>query len=146
LFLGSGGGGVWWGTSNCTGTGPGAGGAGGGMVLVGAGLIEAADSDAILAYGSSTTACAQGSWTYGAGGGAGGTVWLVADEVVLAADSVDVTGGAGEQRNTRVGGNGGVGRVRVDCTTCNGYANGTTDAGTELALATEPDPGYSTTP
>ncbi len=146
LFFGSGGGGVWNGDATCTGSGPGSGGAGGGIVLIGADTIETGDSDAILAYGGSTTACARGSWTYGAGGGAGGSVWLVADTVDLAADSVDATGGTGEQRNIRKGGNGGSGRVRIDCTDCNGYASGSPDADSALAAATEPDPGYSSTP
>ena len=145
-FFGSGGGGVWNGSASCTGTGPGSGGAGGGIVIVGAATIDLAASDAILATGGSTTACAQGAYTYGAGGGAGGSVWLVADTVDLAADSIDATGGAGEQRNIRRGGNGGEGRVRVDCTDCNGYATGTTDADLELATAAAPDPGYSAAP
>ena len=70
----------------------------------------------------------------------------MADEVDLAADSVDADGGLGQSSYTRVGGDGGYGRVRVDCNTCNGYSNGSTDAETELGAASEPDPGYSTNP
>jgi hypothetical protein len=146
MFLGSGGGGVWNGNSACTGTGPGSGGGGGGLVYVGADAVDLAGGDAVLAYGGSTTACAQGSWTYGAGGGAGGTVWIIADDVVLAADSIDAEGGAGEARNIRVGGDGGDGRVRIDCTTCNGSAQGSAAATTALDAASAPDAGYSAAP
>jgi hypothetical protein len=146
MFLGSGGGGVWNGNTSCTGTGPGSGGDGGGLVYVGADTIELLGGDAVLAYGGSTTACARGTWTYGAGGGAGGTVWLVADAVDLAADSIDAEGGAGEARNIRAGGDGGDGRVRIDCSTCNGAAQGTATADAALDAASAPDPGHSAAP
>ena len=146
LFLGSGGGGVWNGSSSCTGTGPGSGGDGGGLVYVGAGTVELAGGGAVLAYGGSTTACAQGTWTYGAGGGAGGTVWIVADAVDLAADSIDAEGGAGEARNIRAGGDGGDGRVRIDCATCNGSSQGSVGATSALNAASAPDAGHSAAP
>ena len=141
MFPGSGGGGVWYGTSD-----PGPGGDGGGIVYIGADTIELEGAQAISALGGTTSHWATGSWTYGAGGGAGGTVWLVADTVDLSSDAITAEGGLGESSHTRIGGDGGYGRVRIDCNTCNGYSQGTSDAETELASAAEPDPGYSATP
>ena len=146
MFLGSGGGGVWNGSTSCIGTGPGSGGNGGGLVYVGADMIELLGADTLLAHGGSTTACARGTWTYGAGGGAGGTVWLIADEVDLATDSIDAEGGTGEARNIRAGGDGGDGRVRIDCNTCNGAALGSAAADAALDAASVPDPGHSVSP
>ena len=42
----------------------------------------------------------------------------------------------------RPGGNGGVGRIRVDARTVNGLAAGTSDANTAINAAFEPDPGF----
>lgn len=137
---------MWQGTSSCTGSGPGPGGDGGGVLIVTGSKVQTYGTDGLSARGGSTTACAQGSWTYGAGGGAGGSIWVVADTVSLAASSVSAEGGLGESRNIRKGGDGGYGRVRVDCTTCNTYKNGSASATTALNDASEPDPGYSATP
>ena len=146
LFFGSGGGGVWNGGTDTTGEDPGPGGDGGGILYIGAALIQTDDADAIVAYGGDTDHWAAGSWTYGAGGGAGGSVFLVADEVDLASGSVDAQGGLGQSSYIRAGGDGGYGRVRIDCNTCNGAASGSTSAESALQDAAEPDPGYSTTP
>ena len=148
LHFGSGGGGVWWGAGPpaCVGTGPGPGGDGGGLVVVTGATLRLLGSHGLVADGASTTACAKGSWEYGAGGGAGGSAWIVADTVSLAAESVHARGGSGEQRNVRRGGNGGVGRVRIDCTTCNGFAAGSAAAATALGSASTPDAGYAGTP
>jgi hypothetical protein len=146
LFLGSGGGGVWQGTTACVGTGPGPGGDGGGLLLVTAGALTASGPAALLADGGSTTHCAKGSWEYGAGGGAGGSLWLVADTLSLAVGAVDAAGGSGEKRNIRRGGDGGVGRVRIDCGSCNGAPLGSTAATAALAAAADPDPGFGITP
>jgi hypothetical protein len=146
LFLGSGGGGVWQGTTACVGTGPGPGGDGGGLLLVTAGALTASGPAALLADGGSTTHCAKGSWEYGAGGGAGGSLWLVADTLSLAVGAVDAAGGSGEKRNIRRGGDGGVGRVRIDCGSCNGAPLGSTAATAALAAAADPDPGFGLTP
>jgi hypothetical protein len=141
LFFGSGGGGVWYGLSS-----PGAGGDGGGVVYIAAFDLETQDTDAITSWGGTTTAWATGSWTYGAGGGAGGSIWLIADSMTLATDSVAADGGFGQASYTRVGGDGGEGRVRVDYNDINGVTAGATGASTEEAAVCEPDPGYSATP
>ena len=139
LFHGSGGGGVWRGNNN-----PGPGGSGGGVVFIAAFEIETTDADAITSHGASTTYWATGSWTYGAGGGAGGSIWLVADSMDLATDSVGATGGDGEQTHIRLGGDGGDGRIRLDYNELNSNAYGS--ATTEEEDACEPDAGHSETP
>ncbi len=148
LHFGSGGGGVWWGAGPpaCAGTGPGPGGDGGGLLVVTGGTLRLLGSHGLVADGAATTACAKGSWEYGAGGGAGGSAWIVADTVSLAAESVHARGGSGEQRNVRRGGNGGDGRVRIDCTTCNGFASGSVASTSALGSASTPDAGYAGTP
>ena len=144
--LRSGGGGVWQGVNNCTGAGYGPGGDGAGIVYVTAGTLTATGGAAFTASGGSSNHCAQGSWTYGAGGGAGGTLWLAADTLSLASGAVDAQGGLGNSSNIRLGGNGGSGRVRLDCATCNGYTNGSAGAATALSDAATPDPAISMVP
>jgi hypothetical protein len=139
LFPGSGGGGVWRGSSN-----PGPGGSGAGIVYIAAFELEADDADAITAIGGSTSYWATGAYTYGAGGGSGGSVYLVADAMSLATGSVLAGGGDGEQTHIRLGGNGGDGRIRLDYNELNAVAQGS--ASTEEADACEPDAGYSATP
>jgi len=146
LLFGSGGGGVWNGGSDDAGEDPGPGGDGAGILYIGAGTIIADGASAITAIGGSTDHWADGTWTYGAGGGAGGSVFLVAEETDLAAGSVDAQGGYGESTHERAGGDGGYGRVRIDCNTCNGYSQGSSDANNELDSASEPDPGHTDTP
>ena len=146
LFYGSGGGGVWNGGYDDAGEDPGPGGDGAGILYIGCGVLVAEGEAAIDALGGTTDHWADGSWTYGAGGGAGGSIFVIAEEVELAADSVDASGGFGEATHERFGGDGGYGRVRIDCTTCNGYAHGTSDANRALEDAAEPDPGFSDTP
>ncbi|MCK6518451.1 hypothetical protein L6R46_25760, partial [Myxococcota bacterium] len=111
-----------------------------------AGTITAAGGAAFTASGGSSSHCAQGTWTYGAGGGAGGTLWLAADDLSLASGAVDAQGGLGNSSNIRVGGNGGSGRVRVDCGSCNGYSNGSAEASAALSDAATPDPAASSVP
>ncbi len=146
LFLGSGGGGVWNGGTDDPAEDPGPGGDGGGILYIGCGVLLADGADALLAGGGTTDHWAHGTWTYGAGGGAGGSVWLIAEETELAAASVDAGGGLGEATHERLGGDGGDGRVRIDCNTCNGYSQGTPDAASALQDAAEPDPGHSDNP
>ena len=146
LFHGSGGGGVWYGSTTPSGGTPGAGGDGAGIVYVAAFEIELDDASGITAVGGSTDNAAQGSWTYGAGGGSGGSVYLVADAMTLAADAISAAGGDGETTHTRLGGDGGVGRVRLDYNELNTYAEGSSDASTEEASSCDPDPGYSAAP
>ena len=146
MFFGSGGGGVWNGDDGQPGEDPGPGGDGGGILYIGASAIQVDGLLGLTAAGGSTDYWAWGSWTYGAGGGAGGTIWLIADSTILAAVGVDATGGLGEQTHVRLGGNGGVGRVRIDCALCNTFDQGTPEAATVLEAVSEPDPGWSEAP
>ncbi|MDG1480426.1 MAG: putative metal-binding motif-containing protein, partial [Myxococcota bacterium] len=146
IFFGSGGGGVWNGGTDDPGEDPGPGGDGGGIVYIGATEVIAEGSDAITAIGGTTDYWADGSWTYGAGGGAGGSIYLIVESLEATTDSLSAVGGYGESTHTRVGGDGGEGRVRVDFTTLNGYSLGSTDADAELADITEPDADYSDSP
>ena len=142
LLPGSGGGGVWRpdGVGTCNSPGPGGNGAG--VVYVAANAFVASGVNALSATGGTTTACASGSFTYGAGGGSGGTVWLVTRTATLPAGSVDALGGAGRTGMIRNGGNGGYGRVRVDYDTVNGQVYNSVAAVTALAGASDPDPGF----
>ena len=140
IFLGSGGGGVWNGSEGP----PGPGGNGAGILFVAADVISTASHGAITATGGSTTFWAQGSYTYGAAGGSGGSIYLSGQSVILAADSVQALGGLGEASYIRAGGDGGSGRIRIDCDTCNGFAQGTANASGQLAGASDPDSGFST--
>ncbi len=141
LFLGSGGGGVWRGTSY-----PGPGGGGGGIVYVGASAVSAEGAAAITTVGGTTPHWATGTWTYGAGGGAGGSVWIVADTLTLPTDAIDAQGGLGEATHIRIGGDGGVGRVRVDCVTVNGEVCVSVAGAAVLDAGAEPDAGYVAAP
>ena len=141
LFLGSGGGGVWYGSND-----PGPGGGGGGIVYVAASAVTADGAAAITAMGGTTTLWATGTWTYGAGGGAGGSVWVVTDTLTAAAGAVDAEGGFGEATHIRRGGDGGYGRVRVDCVTVNGDTCTAAAGGVALSTAVEPDAGYVVAP
>ncbi|MDP2311295.1 MAG: CotH kinase family protein [Pseudomonadota bacterium] len=115
LFLGSGGGGV----ANITGA-PGPGGAGGGIVLLFAGGVDAEGPAAVTAAGADARSWTAGTWTYGAGGGAGGSIGIRADDVRLGARGIVATGGVGYVIVDRPGGDGGDGRIRVDCTEVSG--------------------------
>ena len=143
LFFGSGGAGVWHGGSNDPGEDPGPGGDGAGVLFIGAASMQVVGEGGLSAVGGTTLYWAWGAWTYGAGGGAGGSVYLEVDVLELAVDAVDAQGGFGESSHIRAGGDGGWGRVRIDCATCNGFAHGSTDADAALAAGAEPDPGYS---
>ena len=142
MLLGSGGGGVWNGSQGP----PGPGGAGGGILLVAAPTIIADTSDAFVANGGTTPFWAQGSWTYGAGGGAGGVVWLIAQAAALAPAAVNATGGFGEASHIRDGGDGGVGRVRIDFEAINGLLAGDPGAAVQLPIVAQPPPGFSGSP
>ena len=146
LFFGSGGGGVWRGSTTPSGHTPGPGGDGGGILWIAAFEIEADDAGAFVADGGSTDNAAQGTWTYGAGGGAGGSIWLTADAMTLAADALSAAGGDGQTTHTRLGGDGGVGRIRLDYNELNTYTQGSGDASTEESSVCDPDPGHTTTP
>ncbi len=142
LHLGSGGGGIWNGSDGTEGPG----GDGGGIVLLAASTITVEDGATISANGGDTHAWTTGTYTYGAGGGSGGSLWLKAQQLELAPSTISAQGGAGEDSYDRHGGDGGEGRVRLDCATCNGAAQGSEDATEALNEASTPDPGYSEAP
>lgn len=133
LFFGSGGGGVWNDASGNAGPG----GNGGGMLFVAAAVLTAGHEDAIGARGRGTEAWSSGAYTYGAGGGAGGSAWLVAGELDLAAGAIDASGGRGMSSVERSGGNGGGGRVRIEC----GSFQGTPCGEADLHGVSSPPPG-----
>jgi hypothetical protein len=141
LYMGSGGAGVWYGSSN-----PGPGGDGAGILYIGAAEVIVNNAAGISAIGGTTTHWATGTWTYGAGGGAGGSIWVIADSLDLVSDALYAEGGLGESTHTRVGGDGGYGRIRLDFNMINGYAYGSGNATTEVATVSEPNAGYSTAP
>ncbi|HND34542.1 MAG TPA: hypothetical protein PLA94_31280, partial [Myxococcota bacterium] len=108
--------------------------------------VQATGADAFSAVGGTTYAWATGTWTYGAGGGAGGSIWLITSAATLGSNSLNASGGYGEATHIRHGGNGGVGRIRVDFETVNGSAYGSAAATTALATAALPDAGYTSDP
>ena len=142
IFFGSGGGGTWNGGTDDPLEDPGPGGDGGGIVFIGAAYLVADGADAITSIGGTTYHWSHGTWEYGAAGGAGGSIYLIAHDLTLAADAIDATGGFGEDTHERIGGDGGVGRIRIDYDVVNGYAYGEADALLDLQTASDPDPGY----
>jgi len=141
MYFGSGGGGVWHGSSS-----PGSGGDGAGLIFLGVETLTVTSAGSLSALGGSTSAWATGTWTYGAGGGAGGTIWVIADAATIPADAVYAFGGDGESTHTRDGGNGGDGRIRLDFNTLNGYTSGTAAATRQAENACDPDAGTVGTP
>ena len=75
-----------------------------------------------------------------------GSVWIVADTLTLASGAIDAQGGLGESTHIRHGGDGGDGRVRVECNVVNGQTCATSGSATELASASDPDVGYEAVP
>ncbi len=142
LLLGSGGGGIW--NDGSGNAGPG--GDGAGIILLTSASITLEGDAAIDARGDDTWAWSSGTYSYGAGGGSGGSVWLVAGSVQLDEGSVDARGGAGMDTPERAGGDGGGGRIRIDCGQCGGHEAGSTEAVEALNAAAEPDPGWSEPP
>ena len=141
MFLGSGGGGVWYGASS-----PGSGGDGAGLIFIAAESVDITSASSITAIGGTTSAWATGTWTYGAGGGSGGTIWVISGTLDAPEAAFDATGGFGESTHTRIGGDGGYGRVRLDYEEINGLLEFRTSADTQADLVAEPDPGYTSAP
>ena len=141
MYFGSGGAGVWHGSSS-----PGSGGDGAGLIFLGVETLTVTSTGSLSALGGSTSAWATGTWTYGAGGGAGGTIWVIADAATIPADAIYAFGGDGESTHTRDGGNGGDGRIRLDFNTLNGYTSGTAAATRQAENACDPDAGTVGTP
>jgi len=120
IFFGSGGGGQWNG-GDAYGP-PSYGGNGGGIIIIYANLIVA-PTDSFLAIGETTSGIQEGSYTYGSSGGAGGSIFLYATTIQGETNFCRAIGGSGNHFPDRAGGDGGVGRIRLD------YAilDGTTD-------------------
>ena len=118
IFFGSGGGGQWNGND----PDPSDGGDGGGIIIIYANLIVA-PTDSFLAIGETTNGIQYGSYSYGSSGGAGGSIFLYATTIQGETNFCRAIGGSGNHLPLRVGGDGGVGRIRLD------YAilDGTTD-------------------
>lgn len=144
IILGSGGGGVWHGTNFASYVfGPG--GNGGGVVWLSA-LSADLVAGAITAAGAQGIHASQGSWTYGCGGGAGGSIYTRVQTITVVGVAGAATGGPGASAGLiRPGGNGGVGRIRVDARTVNGIAISSGGATTALNVSFEPDPGFIAT-
>jgi hypothetical protein len=142
LFFGSGGGGVWSSQPNAL-RNIGPGGAGGGILYVASPAIEAQSSTAFTSQGGTTPHWSTGTWTYGAGGGAGGSVYLVAGDFELAPNAIQALGGLGYADVIRPGGDGGVGRVRIDFERMAGETSPSPGA---LNTVSEPDPGFTALP
>jgi hypothetical protein len=112
------------------------------VVLIWASELVAEGAAAICARGEAATATTTGTWSYGAGGGAGGSVHLSVERAELADGAIDATGGAGVATVERVGGDGGTGRIRVDCQTVNDQAC----SEDSLAGTADPAVGFVGTP
>ena len=124
IFFGSGGGGQWNGND----PNPSDGGDGGGIIIVYADSIVAS-TDSFLANGQTTNGIQYGSYSYGSSGGAGGSIFLHATTIEGDSNFCRAVGGLGNHLPTRVGGDGGVGRIRLDYDTLTG--------------TTFPSPGYA---
>ena len=142
LFFGSGGGGVWSSRPSAP-NDIGPGGAGGGILYVASPTITALSSLAFTSQGETTPHWGTGTWTYGAGGGAGGSVYLVAGDFDLVPDAIQALGGLGYADVIRPGGDGGVGRVRLDFERLSGETSPTEGA---VNAVSEPDPGFTALP
>jgi hypothetical protein len=150
LTLGSGGGGTWRG-GDVMSLMPGPGGNGGGAIFFTA-LRANLGAGAVTVGGETCTSASAGSFDYGCGGGAGGALYVRIQSLVATGVVGVAGGGAGvvppspSGRIPRPGGNGGVGRVRVDVRTINSLMGGTADGNTAVNAAFEPDPGFIAVP
>jgi len=124
IFFGSGGGGQWNGNDPAHSDG----GNGGGIIIVYANSIVA-PTDSFLANGETTNGIQYGSYSYGSSGGAGGSIFLYARTIQGGTNFCRAIGGLGNHLPQRVGGDGGVGRIRLDYNTLEG--------------TTTPSPGYT---
>jgi flagellin-like protein len=124
IFFGSGGGGQWNGND----PDPSYGGNGGGIIIIYAASIVA-PTDSFLANGETTNGIQYGSYSYGSSGGAGGSIFLYARTIGGGTNFCRAIGGSGNHLPERDGGDGGVGRIRLDYNTLTG--------------TTTPSPGYT---
>jgi hypothetical protein len=126
IFFGSGGGGQWDGADDYG--PPSEGGDGGGIIIIYASSIVAA-TDSFLSNGETTSGIQRGSYTYGSSGGAGGSIYLCARTIQGTTNFCRAVQGLGNHAPIRDGGDGGVGRIRLDYESLNG--------------TTDPSPGYT---
>lgn len=117
IFPGSGGGGCYQGGSLS-----GDGGDGGGIIIIMANSVSVSGS--VESNGQNGQGYGQGSYLYGTGGGSGGSILIQANTASLGTSLVTATGGTGYQ-TTRNGGDGGVGRIRIEADTKSGTTNPT---------------------
>lgn len=115
IFFGSGGGGQWNGNN----PNPSNGGTGGGIIIICANSIIAS-TDSFLSNGKTTSGIQYGSYSYGSSGGAGGSIYLYATTIQGETNFCRAIGGLGNHLPIRDGGDGGVGRIRLDYTTLTG--------------------------
>ncbi|NOX61185.1 MAG: hypothetical protein GXP42_04460 [Chloroflexi bacterium] len=121
-FLGGGGGGG--GGGDDTGETGGRGGRGGGIIFIFAGSLDASHGS-ISAKGESGVSSGYGDDKPGGGGGAGGSILIIGGSLNVGG-AVDASGGTGgsAKQGKGVGGNGGVGRIRIEyCDTLSGSTN-----------------------
>jgi hypothetical protein len=126
IFFGSGGGGQWDGSDDLG--LPSYGGNGGGIIIIYANLIVA-PTDSFLAVGETTNGIQKGTYSYGSSGGAGGAIFLYSTTIQGETNFCRATGGSGNHLPEKDGGDGGVGRIRLDYATLTG--------------TTTPSPGYT---
>ena len=124
ILFGSGGGGQWNGND----PNPSDGGDGGGIIIIYADSIIA-PTDSFLGNGETTDGIQYGSYSYGSSGGAGGSIFLYATTIEGGTNFCRAIGGSGNHLPVRVGGDGGVGRIRLDYNSLTG--------------TTTPSPGYT---
>jgi hypothetical protein len=153
IFMGGGGGGGALDTTGEDGIG-GAGGGGGGILLLRGntlnvtGVLDATGADGTSGCAAAINDCGHGTQSEAGsgGGGAGGSVYLVANRLNLAADSILAAGGAGAEDSAVLGyfgGDGAPGRVRLDYSAINGESWGASGAEDAEESSSDPDPGYS---
>ena len=117
IFLGGGGGS---GSSNADTSGNG--GIGGGIVIIDAGTFS---NNTVTLHGTNGGGSIGGSNASAGGAGAGGSFFLRAKKIILGTNNVTATGGIGGTGDAHDGGDGAVGRIRVEGCSVTGSTNPT---------------------
>ena len=144
IFHGSGGGGGCRDDTSCEYT---RGRNGGGIIFLAArelNLGGSLSSDGENADGGQAGTCDD---TIG-GAGAGGSIYVISETATLSASTLRANGGSSTyiSQSGVTTGTGGDGRIRFDFATLNGYANGSTEAESELSGVASPTVGHSEIP
>ena len=116
IFLGSGGGGSYQGGSLS-----GDGGDGGGIIIIFANSVNVSGS--VESKGQDGQGYGTGSYQYGTGGGSGGSIYISASDLSIGTDLTNASFGLGKEppgAAPRDGGDGGVGRIRLDYNSLSG--------------------------